>query len=167
MARGVMLGLLALMVTACGYQWGSGDALPGHVTRLQITMFENRSAETGLENHLTDALSHEFRMRRLSLLAEGEQADGILRGVITAVRTDTVFRQSLAAGGEQRIYVTIDTSLTDDGGNVVWAVTNLSEHETFRAGFDPEENRRYQNEALQKLTRRLAETIYGQLMTGF
>lgn len=160
------IGLL-LYLTACGYHFGRSGPLPGGVTRLQIAMLENRTSEMGLENLITAALAHEFRQHQTSLLVTEGAPNGILRGVITAVRQDTITRLSLETGGEKRMYITLDLTLTDVHGHTVWAIRQFTEQETFRAGFDPEANRYYQNEAVQKLARRLAEGVYGQLTGAF
>lgn len=167
LAIGCCIGAGLLVLAGCGYRFGSSGVLPGDVSRLQIAMFENRSAEMGLENLITGALTHEFRMRRKSVLAVDADADGVLKGVITAVRVDTISHQGLAAGGEQRIHVALDATLTDANGITVWSIRHLTESEAFRAGFDPEVNRVYQEEALHRLSRRLAETLYGNLTGGF
>jgi len=85
--RLVMAGVLALFLSACGYQWvGQSSLLPKDARTVYVEPFINRSRDVGMEKELTSALRGEFYRRgELRVVDLSEQADIILSGVVRSL----------------------------------------------------------------------------------
>lgn len=85
--RLVMAGVLALFLSACGYQWvGQSSLLPKDARTVYVEPFINRSRDVGMEKELTSALRSEFYRRgELRVVDLSEQADIILSGVVRSL----------------------------------------------------------------------------------
>ena len=68
MARWAVHALMSVMLTAvffsCGYHFAGSGSFPAGVSRIFITLLENRSAETGAESIFTSDLIFEFTRNR-------------------------------------------------------------------------------------------------------
>lgn len=83
----VTAGFLFAIANGCGYQFsGQSTFLPKDVRRVYVEPFINKSREVGLEKELTIAVRSEvYRMGRLQIVHQAEQADAILSGVIRSL----------------------------------------------------------------------------------
>jgi hypothetical protein len=85
--RLVMAAILAVFLSACGYQWvGQSSLLPKDAQTVYVEPFINRSRDVGMEKELTSALRSEFYRRgELRVVDLSEQADIILSGVVRSL----------------------------------------------------------------------------------
>jgi len=85
--RLVMAAVLAVFLSACGYQWvGQSSLLPKDAQTVYVEPFINRSRDVGMEKELTSALRSEFYRRgELRVVDLSEQADIILSGVVRSL----------------------------------------------------------------------------------
>ena len=152
-------------VAACGYRFTGGGDLPEGIRKISVTILENRTQETGLENVVTNDLIYEFTRSGKAEVTDREQADAILSGVIRSMRTATVTHRGEQTALERRVTISVDLKLTDQAGEALWAVKGLSANETYVVEsdkLDTEENKR---EAIAELSKRLAEKVFNR-MTG-
>jgi len=152
-------------VAACGYRFTGGGDLPEGIRKISVTILENRTQETGLENVVTNDLIYEFTRSGKAKVTDREQADAILSGVIRSMRTATVTHRGEQTALERRVTISVDLKLTDQAGQVLWAVKGLSANETYVVEsdkLDTEENKR---EAIAALSKRMAEKVFNR-MTG-
>lgn len=151
--------------TACGYRFsGSGD-LPTGVSAVFITIFENRTLETGIENVVTEDIIHVFV--RNNRAASRENADAILSGVVRAVKTETISRAGQHTAIERRVTVSVDLRLTDVDGREIWSAKSVSASEAYEVASNKLETEQNKHEAISVLSRRLSEKIYHRLTSNF
>jgi outer membrane lipopolysaccharide assembly protein LptE/RlpB len=161
-----LVGCLSVFCTgACGYRFGTGSELPGGVTNVAVALFENRSGENRLPQMLSSHLTYELTRRRMGM-APPDEADAVIRGVIRSIRTETVSWE-ISVSRERKLTVVVDARLERRNGDVIWAATNISAGQTFAVSQAKPATERNRREALDSLSRRLAENVYEALMDRF
>lgn len=162
----VLIILLLVLFSSCGYHFTGGGDFPGGVTSVFVKLFENRTSETGLENFITNDLIYEVtRMKMVSLVSENK-ADAILSGIVTSMSVNTIAYQGTQSSLERRVVITVDMNLKDRDGRDLWSRKGITEYEEYDVSdkYTTETNRR---EAIKTLSKRLSEKIYSSITDSF
>ncbi len=163
------IGLLITLLTGCGYQFAGSGRFPAGVSRVFITILENRSAETGVESTFTNDLIDEFiRNREQSLAQERSSADGILTGTIVRLSVDNISRSSVSKALERRVTGTLNLRLESPAGRILWSSGNIVERQAY-AVVDGNKTATDQNksDAIAVLSRKLAESAFNRMTEDF
>jgi outer membrane lipopolysaccharide assembly protein LptE/RlpB len=161
-------GIFILTITvmsACGYRLSGSGSLPGGIQRVFISVLDNRTAETGLENTLTGDLRYEFI--RYNRNANPDEADAVLSGTVKSSRVETISRSGPNSSLERRVTVSVDLKLADRNGRAVWFAEGLSDNESYRVEADSQTTDVNKRAALSALSKRLAENIFYRLTEDF
>lgn len=167
----VLLFCMVLFCTAfagCGYKLAGGGKLPNGVTSLCVTIFENRSTESGIENKLVSDLIYEFTRNGQTIVDDPSKAQGILGGVVKSVSVESVSSASDQTTLESRVIVVADVVLRNAEGEEIWSADNLREKQAYvtnRSDTQGEDQNR--REAITKLSRRFAEAVYSRMTENF
>ena len=159
--------LLGWLFSACGYQFSGGGSLPFGVTSVSIEMFQNRTAETGVEMIITNDLIYEFSRHEQVVIAGSDEADTILTGVIRSISERTISHKGEYTSNERRVKVNVDLELTNRSGEVIWSRKSISEDEVYKVSSQKQSTERRKREAIKTLSKRLAETIFNELTANF
>ena len=163
----LLICLLAVL-NACGYRFAGGGSLPGGIQRLYVPTLENRSAETGIETIVTNALVEEVSRNQDRLAATAEAADGILVGTVTRIATTTVSRSGERAAAERRVEIQVNLRLENAAAQEIRRIDQLRANSVYDVidGDDAatEANRQ---EALAEAAQTLAEKVYQRLTEDF
>jgi len=160
--------LLLLISSACGYRFSGKENLPSGVERIFVTVFENRTMETGVEILFTDDIIQELiRNRKDSLANSRTGADAILSGSVESIRIRTISREGTHTPLERRVWATISLKLTGSDGRVIWKKNGISESETYDVMPLKQETERNRLDALSALSKRIAERVYFRLTDDF
>jgi outer membrane lipopolysaccharide assembly protein LptE/RlpB len=151
----------------CGYKFVGGGNMPAGVKSVCVSLFENRTAETGLERTITGNLNYEFTRNGIKVMANPDKADARLTGTIKAVTVETVSYRGDQTSTESRVTVVVDARLKNKEGVEIWAADNVSERQTYTADTDKQTSVRNKKSALATLSQRLAESFYGRLTEDF
>lgn len=170
--RGVLYTLLLICLiaalSACGYRFAGSGSLPGGIQRLYVPTLENRSADTGIETIVTNALVEEISRNQSQLATTGEAADGTLVGTVTRIATTTVSRSGEQTAAERRVEIQVHLRLEDGDGKEIRRIDQLRADSVYDVidGDDgaTEANRQ---EALDEAARTLAEKAYQRLTEDF
>ena len=154
-----------LLLSACGYRFSGSGSLPAGIQRAFISVLDNRTAETGLENTLTGDLRYEFIS--YNRIANLDEADAVLSGTVKSLRVETISRSGQHSSLERRVTVSVDLELTDRNGRVVWSVEGLADSESYRVESDSQATDVNKRAAVSALSKRLAENIYYRLTEDF
>jgi len=160
-----LLAAAVMLVSSCGYRFSGSGSLPAGIGRVFISVFDNRTAETGLENTLTGDLRYEFI--RYKRNANPDEADAVLSGTVKSLRVETISRSGQHSSLERRVTVSVDLKLTDANGRVVWFVEGLADSESYRVESDDQSTNVNKRAAVSALSKRLAENIYYRLTEDF
>jgi len=163
-----LFSTLVWTAAGCGYQFAGSGSFPAGVKTIYIALFENRTTETGIETVFTDDMIDEFiRRNEEGVASDRENADAVLSGVVAYMTVETISRTDASTSDERRVTMTLALKLTNRQNRIVWA-GNVSENEAYPvvAGdrFGTDRNRR---EAIEVLSKRLAERTYNRLTADF
>ena len=168
LAPGLCLICLVAVLNACGYRFAGSGSLPGGIQRLYIPTLENRSADTGVETLVTNALVEEISRHLKRLAATAESADGTLMGTVTRIATTTVSRSGEQTAAERRVAIQVRLRLEDGEAREIRRIDQLSADSVYDVidGDDTatEANRQ---EAIGEAAQELAERAYQKLTEDF
>ncbi len=153
-----------LVLTACGYRFAERGNLPGDTRTVFVSIFVNRTLETGIEHIFTNDLIFEFT-RHGQAVVRPEKADAVLEGVIQSMRLETVSYRGELTALERRIVATLSLRLRGRDGDILWSLPAASEEETYGVMEEKAATDYNKRRAIQAISERLAENIYRQ-MTG-
>lgn len=170
LSAAVIAALLFLFIAplqGCGYKFVGGGNMPAGVKSVCVSLFENRTAETGLESTIVSNLNYEFTRNGIKVTANPDKADARLTGTIKSVTVETVSYRGDQTSIESRVTVVVDARLKNKEGVEIWAADNLSERQTYTADSDKQTAVRNKKSALAALSQRLAESFYGRMTEDF
>jgi len=166
--RAVIIFGLCLLLCSCGYRFAGGSGPPKGLNTIFVRLIENQTAEIGAEIILTDQLKNEFIRKYKGEIVAEEQAEGILSGRITGIRSWTIARRNAQSSLEKRVSVTIDLTLKNQAGEVAWFTRGMSGSEVYAVSqtdnLQTENNKR---DAIELVCKRLGEEAYYRMTDDF
>jgi len=162
-----VLGLSVLLI-GCGYGFAGGGGPPKGLNTIFVRLIENQTAEIGAEIVLTDQLKNEFIRKYKGEIVAEEQAEGILSGRITGIRSWTIARRNAQSSLEKRVSVTIDLTLKSQAGEVVWFTRGMSGSEVYAVSqTDKSQTESNKRDAIELVCKRLGEEAYYRMTEDF
>jgi len=162
----ILVGL-CVIVSGCGYRFVGGGSFPGGIQTVFVEIFENKTAEVGVENTFTNDLIYEITRTGAVKLASKDKAQGTLTGVITQISNETVSRRDQKEAAERRMTVYVDLQLKAADGRVVWSGNRIAANETYPVDPLKQQTEKNKSEAFEALSKRLAEVINNRLTSDF
>ena len=156
-----------VVFSACGYRFAGSGSFPAGIKTISITIFENRTAETGLENTVTNDLIYEVTRSREAALTRKDKAEANLSGVIVSTQTGAISRSSVDTSTERRVTLTLNLKLTNTSGITIWSANGVAESEAYVVENDKQGTEQNRQDAISKASKKLAEKIYNQLTEDF
>ena len=164
----IMVSLVTLFLSACGYRMAGGGGLPGGIQSLHVQLIENRTSETGAEALITNALINELNRRIQGVVVGAQDAQATLSGAIEALKWDTVTRKGLSTAAERRVYASLSLTLTAINGDTLWKRSDLRAEQAYAVvGGDTIATENNRRQAIRELSQRLAENVYRRLTDQF
>ncbi len=80
----ILLFMVSALMSGCGTYSFSG-AVPGDIKSIAIPLFENQTAEFGIQETITDALVAGFQREGILKIVDEAHADAILHGIILRI----------------------------------------------------------------------------------
>ena len=164
----------------CGYHLKTaGEPVGINIRSLAIPLMTSSSSNIGFEPDFTRIIREEFISHARVPLLPRERAQKVLTGRIYDIETEplgydylqqTIKGHSSTYGvtNSRRLKIKLDVRLTDStNGKIVWRERAMEERASFQVGTDPLANRYNQQQALEKIARRLAKRIYMRTMERF
>jgi hypothetical protein len=157
-----------VLLVACGYQMvGRETHVPPGLNSIAIPVFKNQTFEPGIEVQFTQAFLNEFILdRRLKVVSRAE-ADSILEGVIKYFATYSVAYDKSGFVSQYQIGVSVDLTLRDRTGKVLWVQPDFYESQWFRASSSGLINDAAKQAAIQKTGKVMAERIRDRFFYNF
>jgi outer membrane lipopolysaccharide assembly protein LptE/RlpB len=174
-ARSVVL-LIALSVAGCGYALaGRGNALPDHIRRIGVPMFENHSNTPELDRILTEAVRQELQGKgRFTIVPDTTGVDAVLSGVVNPVNiTVAALTQTRQA---QRYLITVNASVEfkdlKEPSKPLWSNPSLRVSDEYdvtgtAAVNDPAAIFSQDQNALSRLAKSFARTLVTSILEAF
>ena len=174
MKKNLISGIFAALVllftaslTSCGYTLSNSGPLPGNVSRISVTMFENESFETGAESIFTSALIRELLQKSDAMVVDRDKAEAVITGTVRSITVGALTRTVDDAVVERQVSAVIDLDMVDLNGEVIWTVRSFSLNEVFTAKSDNVLNEAGKREAIEKIAARISERIIDQMRDRF
>ncbi len=159
-----VLLLPAVICSSCGYSnpYSRDKSLEAPVKTLQITTWQNRTNELGLESLYFRLFNAWFKQSsRIAVVFEEDQADLKLSGEISAIDLPGLFYDSFDEALEIKIKLTVRFTLSDNRNNsVLWQERRFIIYEPFILDPSGERTRYNKQRALLHIGDELGELIY-------
>jgi outer membrane lipopolysaccharide assembly protein LptE/RlpB len=161
--------ILWTSLSGCGYHCAERiESLPPWIKTVYVAPLANRSNELLLGVWITEELRHEFLRGRGLKLVPKDEADVILEGEIVSTSTSGLSYIRYDQAVERRITAEYSVHLVcRESGKVIWQTSNIAREEEFLVGKDVMQTEGLKGEALQKLSRDVAEIIYHRITGVF
>ncbi|MBN1781392.1 hypothetical protein JW948_09725 [bacterium] len=125
----ISIGLLAAF--RCGVYSFSGSTLPPHIKTVGIPIFEDHTAEFGIDQKITDLLIDAIRDDNTLKIADPDRADALLHGVITGIRDPVGQYDANEEASDFRVYISITVTFEDVHNRSVMWETSFSDYGTY------------------------------------
>ena len=166
-----LLAAVALSLTACGYALvGLSSTLPEDVQDVYVRALANQTGRSQVDQILTRAIAQEFVSRqRFQVVNSAAEADAVLSGTVTSFRISPI---SFGGAGRARQYqVTIGADMvfkrTGVEGEVLWERKAYQFRETFESEISAADFFSQEDQKIEELSERFAETLIIDLLEGF
>jgi len=159
--------LICLLLPSCGYRFSGGGSLPGGAETLSVLMLENRTAEVGIQTQLNSDIIYEVTRRDSSWIVRTENADALLSGVVKTVQDTDIAHTGTTTASQRRVTLTVDMKLERPDGTILWNRNGLFDYEAYDVGANKTLTNLNRRSAIEKLSKRLAETIYKSITDDF
>jgi len=163
----VLLTVIAgFLFSACGYRFAGGGDLPSSVKKISVSVLENKTAESGIENIITNDLIYEFT-RNGKMVEKKDDADAHLTGTIESANDEAISHRGDQMSLERRVNVVLDLKLIGKDGKTIWIAKGIASDQAFRVLPDKIATENEKRNAIIALSKRLAEKVYNRLTDNF
>ncbi|MEN8210716.1 MAG: LPS assembly lipoprotein LptE [Thermodesulfobacteriota bacterium] len=164
----LILSVLLLVLTSCGYQFEGGGYLNSDVTHVAVGMMDNKSSATGAGVVFTNALIKEIMEKTdTKLVDDTTMAVAVLKGSINSITFATLSRSTTENVIERRATSNIDMQLVDKDEQIIWSVKNFTSKEDYKVSEDKVTDESNKRAALDKIALRTAEKLISRMMNNF
>jgi len=147
----IISGILIFLPSSCGFYSFSGSLAP-HLKTIAIPLFEDRTAEFGIKEELTDALIDEFTKDNTLKIADRTSADLLLQGTIVSVDDRAGAYDQRERVQDIRVYLTVKVKCEDMVKRTVLWEERLTQWGTYEPSLGPDARSEGIAEAIEKLT---------------
>ena len=159
--------VLLFIVAGCGYRLSGGGALPGNVTRVSVSMFQNQSFETGAETIFTSALIRTLVEKTDAQIVARKEADAVISSTIKSITMGALTRTSDDAVIERLVGAVLDLYMVNNEGETIWSVRNFSQSEVYTVSSANMSDEAAKREAIEKIADRISERIISKMRDNF
>lgn len=159
----------AVLLSGCGYRIvGIGGQLPGGFTRVEVPVFENRTARTDIGRVLTEQFIKQLLGAAKVQVVRGEEAQAVIRGVVTGYKRDPITFDAKQRPLENRLTVVMDVLLATRGSEqVLFSEKAVTVRQDFPVGDDLQESDRSEQEALVAASELMSQKLVSLMLEGF
>jgi len=162
----VIVLLLVIGLSGCGYRF-TGDRDPViDIKTVHIPPMANTTTKVGIETQFTNEFIFEVDRNGIAEVVDRDMAEAVLEGVIRDLRTGSIARRNITTTLERRVSVTVDLTLKDRKGKVLWQ-SSLRDSEAYSVLSDKTSTEGNLRRALAIISRRLAERFHYQFTATF
>jgi len=154
--------LLLLIVSGCGYYSFSGSGIPSHLKTVFIPVFEDRTAEFGISELITESLINEITRDNSLKIGDPRSADSMIEGVILNIRDEAGTVNVNKQVEDIKVYVTVDVKFVDQKKrDTIWE-DKLTQWGTYEP--DSIDGR---EQGIEEAIEKLVEDIVNSIISGW
>ena len=158
----IFILMLSLPFLHCGIYSFKGSLAP-HLHTIAIPLFENRTAEFGVPEELTDAIIEKFTQDNSLKIADRSNADVVLEGTIVRINDRAGAYNAQERVQELKIYITVSIKCMDQvRRQMLW-----EERLTQWGSYDPSEGADARLDGLNEAIDKLSEEILNKTVSGW
>jgi len=150
---------LVLIITRCGIYSFSGSTIPSHIKTINVPLFEDKTAEFGIDQQLTDAVIDGITKDNTLKISGPRGGDSVLKGIIVNVREQAGQYDQQERASDYRIFITVRVTFED-----VKKRKTLWEEEFSEWGRYEGVNR---DDGIKEAVEKLKEVIINRLVSGW
>ena len=165
----VLFALIGV-TTACGYSLvGRSSTLPPSIRIIRFQTLANQTQRVGVEQRLSREIASELASRgRFSVQPEVAGADADLSGAVTGFSLYPVAFDTSGRAQEYQVRITARVSLkTLPEGKVLWENPSYTFQENYAFSTSAASYVDRENEAIDRVAARFAESFVSSLLEGF
>lgn len=159
--------LVGLLLSSCGYRFSGGGSLPGGAETISVLMLQNRTSEVGIQTKLSGDIIYEVTRRDSSRIAKPENAAAVLSGIVKTVQDTDIAHTGTSTASQRRVTIIVDMKLERPDGTRLWSRGGLSGYEAYDVASDRTRTELNRQNAIEKLSKRMAELIYKSITDDF
>lgn len=162
----LMAGLMVL-AGSCGYQFQGRGYINKDVTRVAVEVFGNKSSETTAGVSFANELIREILEKTDTQVVDSDKAGRKINGTINSITFSGISRTSIENVVERQVTARVDVQLVGADGKILWSVKNFTSSEDYAISKDEANDARNRQEAIDKIARRSAQQLVGQMTSHF
>jgi outer membrane lipopolysaccharide assembly protein LptE/RlpB len=166
-----LLGLLFLAAvgSGCGYSLvGRSSTLPPSIKVVQFQTLLNQTQRVGVEQRLSREIARELASRgRFRVQPEAAGADAALTGAVTGFDLYAVAFDEQGRAREYQVRITAKVALRAADEKVIWENPSYSFQDTYSFSTSAAAYVDRENEAIDRVAERFAESLVSNLLEGF
>lgn len=163
-------GAFLLLAAACGYSLvGRSSSLPEEIRVIRFATLVNETARVGVEQRLSEEIARELATRgRFSVQASAGGADAELTGAVVGFDLYPVAFDEDGRAKEYEVRITARVALrTLPEERVLWQNPSYSFRENYSFSTSAASYADRENEAIDRVGERFAESLVTALLEGF
>ena len=161
----------ASMLVGCGYALvGKTSSLPEDIQEIYVEALVNQTRRAQLEQVLSRAIADEFvKRRRFVMVSSAAEADAVLGGTVTSFSARPVsFAGTEGRAREFEIVIGAKMRFTrTDNDEVLWKQDAYQFRELYEADISAEEFFSREDQAIEEVAVKFAETLIIDVLEGF
>ena len=162
--------ILCTLMAGCGYALvGRTSTLPASIRVIRFQTLANQTSRVGVEQRLSGGIARELASRgRFSVQAESGGADADLTGAVTSFDLYPVAFDEAGRAREYQVRITARIALkTLPDEKVLWENPAYTFQESYAFGTSAASYVDRENEAINRLADRFAESLVSNILEGF
>jgi outer membrane lipopolysaccharide assembly protein LptE/RlpB len=168
-ALAALLGCVALCGGGCGYALvGRTSTLPVSIKILQFETLTNQTPRVGVEQRLSREIARELASRgRFRVQPDAAGADAALTGAVTGFDLYAVAFDEQGRAREYQVRITAKVALRAADEKVIWENPSYSFQDNYSFSTSAASYVDRENEAIDRVAERFAESLVSNLLEGF
>jgi hypothetical protein len=169
--RHAVLGALVALVIAggCGYRIvGYGGQLPGGITRVEVPVFENRTARADVGRVMTEDFIKRLLESAKVIVATGEGAQAVIKGTVTGYKREPITFDAAGKPLANRLTIIMDVSLVSKSDKrLLFGEKAVAVRYDYPVKTDLSENDRLEDQALRSATAEMSQKLVSLMLESF
>lgn len=168
-AATVILLVAGAVTSGCGYSLvGRTSTLPPSIKVVQFQTLANQTSRVGVEQRLSREIARELASRgRFRVQADASGADAALTGAVIGFDLYPVAFDEQGRAREYQVRITARVALTASDEKVIWQNPSYSFQENYSFSTSAASYVDRENEAIDRVAERFAESLVSNLLEGF
>lgn len=158
-----------VIASSCGYSLvGRTSTLPASIKVVQFETLVNQTSRVGVEQRLSREITRELASRgRFRVQPGASGADAVLTGTVTGFDLYPVAFDELGRAREYQVRITARVALKGADEKVIWENPSYSFQDNYAFVTSAASYVDRENEAIDRVAERFAESLVSNLLEGF